>query len=183
METPSRSAIQIKDNQLDFSSFGRRTTVWFLQKLKGSAMIEYNATAMPFGGIADFVSDVNSFWMLTDLKHPDNIQADSSARGGSFSNYHKLHGYYVGKGAGRNERTTFKKHDMSGSGTRIDWGVLTDEYYLLKPSFPHKIQLIFCDGQDSAFVQYICDDSLYFKNGIQNRAGVDGLLLEAGIPT
>jgi len=163
METPSTSKIQIIDGQLDFSSFGGGTTVWFLHKLEGSVMIEYNATPMPIAGVADSVSDVNSFWMLTDLKHPDDIQADSSARGGIFPNYHKLPGYYVGKGAGRNVRTTFKKHHMSGNGTRIDWGVLTDDYYLLKPSFPHKIQLVYCDGPDSGLVQYICDDSLYFE--------------------
>jgi hypothetical protein len=163
MQAPSTSTIQIIDNQLDMTTFGGGTTVWFLQKLEGSVMIEYNATALPIGGVADSVSDINSFWMLTDLKNPDDIQADSAARGGSFSNYHKLPGYYVGLGAGRNERTTFKKHDMSGNGVRIDWGLLTDEHYLITPSFPHKIQLVYCDGPDSGLVQYICDDSLYFE--------------------
>ena len=163
METPSGSSVKIKGGQLHLSSFGGGTTLWFLQKLDGSVMIEYNATAMPIGGVADSVSDVNSFWMLTDLKHPEDILADSSSRGGRFKSYHTLPGYYAGKGAGRNTRTTFKKHDMSGNGSRIDWGILTDQEYMLRPSFPHKIQLIYCDGPDSALVQYICDESLYFE--------------------
>jgi len=163
IEDPSVSATQIIDSQLDLTSFGGGTTVWFLPKLEGSVMIEYNASALPIAGVADSVSDINSFWMLTDLNNPDDIQADSTARGGSFPNYHKLPGYYVGKGAGRNLRTTFKKHDMSGSGVRIDWGLLSDDYYLITLSFPHKIQLVYCEWPNSSLVQYICDDSLYFE--------------------
>jgi hypothetical protein len=163
IEDTSVSAIQIIDNQLDFTTFGGGTTVWFLPKLEGSLMIEYNATALPIGGVADSVSDINSFWMLTDLNNPDDIQADSAARGGSFSTYHKLPGYYVGLGAGRNTRTTFKKHDMSGNGVRLDWGLLEDEYYLIKPSFPHKIQLVHCEGIGGSLIEYICDDSIYFE--------------------
>ncbi|NQT27256.1 T9SS type A sorting domain-containing protein [candidate division KSB1 bacterium] len=166
IEVLATSATQIIDSQLDLSTFGPNnggTTVWFLQKLEGSVMIEYNATALPIGGVADSVSDINSFWMMSDLNNPNDIQADSAARGGSFSNYWKLPGYYVGKGAGRNVRTTFQKHDMSGNGTRISWGLLEDDYYLITPSFPHKIQLVYCDGPDSSLIQYICDDSLYFE--------------------
>ncbi len=163
METPAASAIQIIDGQLDFSSFEGGTTVWFVPKLEGSVMIEYYASGMPIGDVADSVSDINSFWMLKDLNHPDDILADSAARGGSFTNYHKLPGYYVGLGAGRNVRTTFKKHDMSGSGIRLDWGLLTDEYYLITPSFPHKIQLVYAEWPNSSLIQYICDDSVYFE--------------------
>ncbi len=158
MQYPESGWIKIVDGQLEIST-QKGTTTFFLPKLEGPVMIEYEATMVDTGGQNDRVSDINCFWMIKDLENPDSILVNSSSRGGIFRNYWKLPGYYVGKGGFDNTFCRFRKHDASGNGERILLGEYSDPYYLIKPGYPHKIQLIAADS----LIQYICDNSIYFN--------------------
>jgi hypothetical protein len=50
-------------------------TVWFRPRLEGPVMIQYQATVVSAGGPNDRVSDLNSFWMATDPRSPDDLFA------------------------------------------------------------------------------------------------------------
>lgn len=83
-------------------------TVWFLQKLDGPVMIQYEATVVSAGGANDRVSDLNSFWMATDPKTPEDLFAH--ARSGKFAEYNSLNMYYVGLGGNGNTTTRFRRY-------------------------------------------------------------------------
>jgi Domain of unknown function (DUF6250) len=83
-------------------------TVWFRPRLEGPVMIEYQATVVSAGGPNDRVSDLNSFWMATDPKSPDDLFANE--RSGKFAGYNSLHLYYVGLGGNGNTTTRFRRY-------------------------------------------------------------------------
>lgn len=83
-------------------------TVWLRQELDGPVMIQYEATVVKAGGPNDRVSDLNSFWMATDPKSPEDIFAHS--RSGKFAEYNSLDMYYVGLGGNGNTTTRFRRY-------------------------------------------------------------------------
>ncbi|HQE35351.1 MAG TPA: DUF6250 domain-containing protein, partial [Flavobacterium alvei] len=90
-EKPETSSLKIIDGKLDVStSIG--ATIWFETQLSGNIMITYDVIVIDKGGAFDRVSDLNAFWMATDLSSK-TIQRD-----GKFSSYDNLNLYYAGVG-------------------------------------------------------------------------------------
>ena len=83
-------------------------TVWFNRELNGPVMIQYEATVVSAGGPNDRVSDLNSFWMATDPRTPEDVFAHN--RSGKFAEYNRLDMYYVGLGGNGNTTTRFRRY-------------------------------------------------------------------------
>jgi len=75
-------------------------TVWLRRTLRGPVRIEYDAVMVQGGGANDRVSDLNCFWMATNV-HP---------RSGKFAEYNDLRAYYVGQGGNGNTTTRFRRY-------------------------------------------------------------------------
>ena len=83
-------------------------TVWFRYILSGPVMVQYEATVISAGGPNDRVSDLNSFWMATDPRTPEDLLARQ--RSGKFAEYNSLQMYYVGLGGNGNTTTRFRRY-------------------------------------------------------------------------
>jgi hypothetical protein len=110
MEKPATGAtgtVTAKDGVLDIE-VPAGVTIWFRQELDGPVMIQYDSTMIKAGGPNDRVSDLNSFWMATDPKSPEDIFAHP--RSGKFAEYNSLDMYYVGLGGNGNTTTRFRRY-------------------------------------------------------------------------
>jgi Domain of unknown function (DUF6250) len=102
-----RGTLTAKDGVLDID-VPAGVTVWFRQELEGPVMIQYETTVISAGGANDRVSDLNSFWMATDPKSPQDIFVHP--RTGRFAEYNSLQMYYVGVGGNGNTTTRFRRY-------------------------------------------------------------------------
>jgi hypothetical protein len=100
-------SVTAKDGVLDID-VPAGVTVWFRQELEGPVMVQYEATVISASGANDRVSDLNSFWMATDPKSPQDIFAHP--RTGKFAEYNSLQMYYVGLGGNGNTTTRFRRY-------------------------------------------------------------------------
>jgi hypothetical protein len=105
MERPG--TVTVKDGVLDID-VPAGVTVWLKGELTGPVMIQYDATVISAGGANDRVSDLNSFWMATDPKSPEDIFAQP--RSGKFAGYNSLDMYYVGLGGNGDTTTRFRRY-------------------------------------------------------------------------
>jgi len=105
MEKPG--SVTAKNGVLDID-VPAGATVWFRHELNGPVMIQYEATVVSAGGPNDRVSDLNSFWMATDPRTPDDLF--THARSGKFAEYNTLNMYYVGLGGNGNTTTRFRRY-------------------------------------------------------------------------
>jgi hypothetical protein len=83
-------------------------TVWLAQRLEGPLLIEYDATVIVAGGPNDRLSDLNCFWMASDIRTPDDLF--KTRRSGKFADYNQLLAYYVGVGGNSNTTTRFRRY-------------------------------------------------------------------------
>ena len=146
----------IKDGQLDVND-AKGCTIWFKQKLKGSIMIEYEATMIDQGGKNDRVSDLNCFWMAIDPKNPEDLFADKT-RGGLFNNYHSLRLYYVGYGANHNTTTRFRRYPGGGARPCLPEHDLRDKKFMHTANEAIQIQII----ADRHKIQYLRNGEIVF---------------------
>jgi hypothetical protein len=113
MEQPDSAtgSVTAKDGVLDID-VPAGVTVWFRRELEGPVMISYEATVVSAGGPNDRVSDLNSFWMATDPRSPEDLFARprSESRSGAFAEYNLLRMYYVGLGGNGNTTTRFRRY-------------------------------------------------------------------------
>ena len=132
-------------------------TVWFKPELKGSLLIQYDATMIKAEGPHDRVSDLNCFWMATDSRSPESLFATS--RSGKFADYDKLRTYYVGQGGNRNTTTRFRRYigaqDLRPLLPEHD---LNETRFLLRPNVRQTLDLVAFGGR----IQYYRDRSLIF---------------------
>jgi hypothetical protein len=84
-------------------------TLWFLPELIGPVAIAYDVRAVAQGGANDAVSDVNAFWMASDVASPDGSVL-AHKRSGVFEDYDSLQTYYVGIGGNRNTTTRMRRY-------------------------------------------------------------------------
>lgn len=105
MEKPG--TVTTKDGAVDID-VPAGVTVWFRHEIEGPVMITYEATMISVGGPNDRVSDLNSFWMATDPKSPNDLFAHP--RSGKFADYNTLRMYYVGLGGNGNTTTRFRRY-------------------------------------------------------------------------
>jgi len=63
--------VGVKDGVLEID-VPKGATVWYKQKFEGDILIEYKATVIDNDGPNDRVSDLNCFWMASDLRQTED---------------------------------------------------------------------------------------------------------------
>lgn len=124
-------------------------TVWFRPELKGPVRIEYEAVMIQRGGANDRVSDLNCFWMATNVRR----------RGGRFAEYNDLRAYYVGQGGNWNKTTRFRRY-IGDKEARplLPEHDLSSPDVLLQPNESRKVELVAFGGH----IQYINNGRVIF---------------------
>lgn len=116
-------------------------TVWFRPELMGPVMIEYQAVAVASGGINDQVSDLNAFWMATDIHAPAGRPPRD--RSGAFADYDDLLTYYVGQGGNRNTTTRMRRYVGERSNRPLQpEHDLADPREMLQPNRVQTVRLV-----------------------------------------
>lgn len=148
-EKPETSSLKIIDGKLDVStSIG--ATIWFETQLSGNIMITYDVIVIDKGGAFDRVSDLNAFWMATDLSSK-TIQRD-----GKFSSYDNLNLYYAGVGGHYNTFTRFRKY--KGIDDKSILKEYSDKEHLLVGNKTYSVKIMVNKGR----IQYFLDNKLYW---------------------
>jgi hypothetical protein len=124
-------------------------TVWFRPELSGPIRIEYQAMMVQRGGPNDRVSDLNCFWMASNV-HP---------RTGRFAEYNDLRAYYVGQGGNGNTTTRFRRY-IGDAELRplLPEHDLSAKDVMLTPNVTQKIELIAFDSR----IQYVNNGRVIF---------------------
>jgi hypothetical protein len=135
-------------------------TVWLKAPLEAPVSIEYELTAISAGGHNDRVSDLNCFWMATDVRSPDDLFA--TKRSGQFSDYDALKCYYVGLGGNSNTTTRFRRYiGEQNNRPLLSEHDLRDPRYLIVPNVPQRIRII---AMGSLIRFYRNDEKLFELN-------------------
>lgn len=146
------------DNSLVIDA-AKGATVWFKKELEGDCVIEYDITIVSQGGVNDRVSDMNCFWMFSDPHQKDKGLAFSdNSRGGKFTHYNTLQGYYVGLGGHKNTRTRFRRYNGNYERDLLPEHDLTAAEFLIIPNQKYHVTLVARGSK----VQYWRDDQLIF---------------------
>jgi len=139
-ELEAGGAVTVRGGGLDLDVPGG-CTVWFTRPLDGPLLISYDATAVDAGGPNDRVSDLNCFWMASDVRSPSELFA--THRSGKFSDYDGLRCYYVGLGGNSNTTTRFRRYiGESGNRPLLPQHDLTAKEFLLTPNAGQTVQLV-----------------------------------------
>lgn len=147
-------------------------TAWFRPRLEGPLLIAYQAQAVYEGGRNDRISDLNAFWMATDVRSPGDLLA--SSRSGAFAGYDLLKTYYVGQGGNYNSSTRLRRYvGRPGERPMLPQHDLKDARALLQPNRWVAVQLVAYDG----LIQYWADGRKLFELRDQDpyRSGWFGL--------
>jgi len=133
-------------------------TAWFKPRLTAPVLIEYQALAVYEGGRNDRISDLNAFWMATDVRSPDDLFA--SPRTGAFAGYDLLKTYYVGQGGNYNSSTRLRRYvGRPGDRPMLPQHDHKDARALLQPNRWVAVQLVAYEG----LVQYWADGRKLFE--------------------
>ncbi|WP_051941846.1 DUF6250 domain-containing protein [Maribacter forsetii] len=146
---------EIKNSKLEIDD-ASGCTIWYKKELSGPIMIEYDTYIISDGGKNDRVSDMNCFWMATDMEHPDDLFKNSAKRHGKFSNYDGLRLYYMGVGGHDNSKTRFRRYVGNGDRPLLDEHDFSKSEFLLQPNTTYHIRII-------AYNNVI----QYYRNGVK----------------
>lgn len=146
---------EIRNNKLEIDDVSG-CTIWFKKELSGPIMIEYDTYIISDGGENDRVSDMNCFWMATDVEHPNDLFKNSTGRHGKFTNYDGLRLYYMGVGGHDNSKTRFRRYVGNGERPLLEEHDFTKSEFLLEPNTTYHIRIIAFDN----VVQY-------YRNGVK----------------
>jgi Domain of unknown function (DUF6250) len=138
-----RDPCTIINGQLELNTEGG-ITLWYKNRLNGNIMIEYDREVIMDSGRNDRLSDLNQFWMATDL------QGKMFNRKGGFREYDSLQMYYVGMGGNYNTTTRMRKYN--GKGELKILGEFTDTSHLLRANHKYHIVIIVKDGLNSFII-------------------------------
>ncbi|MEP5600604.1 MAG: DUF6250 domain-containing protein [Algibacter sp.] len=155
VEQMAKGTVKTNHSKLEINDVSG-CTVWLKEKFKGSIVIEYDVFLIKDGGSNDRVSDLNCFWMATDLENPDNLFANSAKRGGKFSNYDTLKLYYMGVGGNFNKTTRFRRYVGNGERPLLPEHDLSDSKFMLEPNKTYHIKIVAHNG----VIQYYRDQQL-----------------------
>ena len=158
IEPSDNSEVLIKDGKLDIN-VGAGCSVWFTEKMEGGILIEFDAIMVQDGGVNDNVQDLNTYWMSTDPKNPDDIFAQSDARGGIYKNYFPMSLYYVGLGETHNKRSLLRRYLGTGKRPFLPEHKLEKSEYLLKGNELNHIRIISFGN----IIKYYRNGELYFS--------------------
>ncbi|WP_282124529.1 DUF6250 domain-containing protein [Algibacter mikhailovii] len=156
VEQMPEGTVKIINDKLEINDVSG-CTVWLKPKLKGSIVIEYDVFLIKDGGANDRVSDLNCFWMATDLENPKNLFENSEKRGGKFSNYDTLQLYYMGVGGNDNSTTRFRRYVGNGERPLLREHDLKDAQYMLEPNVNYHIKIVAHQG----IIEYYRDNQLF----------------------
>lgn len=135
-------------------------SIWYKEKLTAPVAIEYDVTVVSRGGKYDRVSDVNCFWMATDLDAPGQVPfAPGHGRTGKFEQYDSLRTYYVGMGGNTNTSTRFRRYDGLGNKPLLPEFDLSSPNVLLEPNRTYRIKVVAANG----FAEYWRDGVRIFS--------------------
>lgn len=158
VEPSDSSSVSIKDGKLDIN-VTKGCSVWFKEKMKGKMLIEFDAIMVQDGGVNDNVQDLNTYWMATDPKNPDDVFANSDTRGGVYRSYFPMSLYYVGLGESYNRRSRLRRYAGTGKRPWLPEHNLTDSKDLLTGNELYHIKIISFDS----IIQYYRNDELLFE--------------------
>ncbi len=130
-------------------------TVWYKHEIEAPVRISYSVTVSS----EERVSDMNCFWMASDLDHLDDLFAAGHGREGAFAQYDDLQLYYVGYGGNYNATTRFRRYLGRGEKPLLPGFDLSDKAYMIEPDKTYHIELV-ADGQKA---QYFRDGELIFE--------------------
>ncbi len=130
-------------------------TVWYRHELKAPVRISYSVTLSSEAR----VSDMNCFWMASDLDHPNDLFAEGHGRGGAFADYDDLQLYYVGYGGNYNATTRFRRYLGRGEKPLLPGFDLSESEYMIEGDRTYRIELIAAEGK----AQYFRDGELVFE--------------------
>lgn len=145
--TAEDGALEIRDK--------KGCTVWYRHPVEAPVRISYTVTA----NSTERVSDINCFWMASDLDHLDDLFAEGNGREGAFAQYDDLQLYYVGYGGNYNATTRFRRYLGRGEKPLLPGFDLSEPAFLIKPDKPYRIELV-ADGEKA---QYFRDGELIFE--------------------
>ncbi|MDQ8201076.1 DUF6250 domain-containing protein [Pelagicoccus enzymogenes] len=140
-------ALQIRDK--------KGCTVWYKHPVEAPVRISYTVTA----NSTERISDINCFWMASDIDHVHDLFAAGHGREGAFAQYDDLQLYYVGYGGNFNETTRFRRYLGRGEKPLLPGFDLSEEQYLIQPDKAYRIVLV-ADGKKA---QYYRDGELIFE--------------------
>ncbi|WP_430817511.1 DUF6250 domain-containing protein [Carboxylicivirga sp. RSCT41] len=140
VEQREGGSVKVENGKMDIDD-ASGCTVWFNKKLSGNIMIEYEAVVIDEGGTNDRVSDLNCFWMATDISTEDFF-ATSEQRGGKFQNYHDMKLYYVGLGGHNNTKTRFRRYAGGGERPCLPGHDLSDAAFLITANAINHIRIV-----------------------------------------
>jgi len=158
IEPSENSEVSISEGKLDIN-VGAGCSVWFTEKLEGGILIEFDAIMVKDGGVNDNVQDLNTYWMATDPANPDDIFAESDARGGVYRNYFPMSLYYVGLGETHNKRSMLRRYLGTGKRPFLPEHNLKASEYLLKGNELNRIRIISFGN----IIKYYRNGELYFS--------------------
>ncbi len=144
------SSVYVKDGKLWLDTRGG-VTIWLNKQLEGNIEIEYERTVLLDSGANDRLSDLNQFWMATDLSGQSIF-----SRSGVFEEYDSLSLYYVGMGGNTNTTTRFRKYEGNGAKPLL----YERNDLLLEPNRTYHIRTVVKDSVTSFWV----DDELVFSH-------------------
>jgi len=124
-------------------------TVWYNKPLSGNFSIEFDRRVIVGNGKNDRLSDLNCFWMASDLRNPNLF-----TRNGVLEKYDSLQLYYVGMGGNSNSTTRFRKYE--GNGERTLLKEYKDALHLLIPNHTYHIKIVAKKGITSFWVDGVC---------------------------
>lgn len=163
VEQMPKGTVEIIDDKLEINDVSG-CTVWLKEKFKGSIMIEYDVFLIKEDGPNDRVSDLNCFWMATDLENPNNLFENSQKRGGKFSNYDTLQLYYMGVGGNDNGTTRFRRYVGNGERPLLPEHDLKDSEFMLEANKKYHIKII----AHNSMIQYYRDNQLFAELNDEN---------------
>ncbi|MDQ8184028.1 DUF6250 domain-containing protein [Pelagicoccus sp. SDUM812002] len=146
--------VQIEDGVLEIKD-KKGCTVWYKHSIQAPVRISYTVTANSTGRI----SDINCFWMASDLDHLDDLFAEGHGREGAFAQYDDLQLYYVGYGGNYNATTRFRRYLGRGEKPLLPGFDLSAGEFLIESDKAYRIELV-ADGRKA---QYFRDGELVFE--------------------
>lgn len=151
LEAPANSSVRTEKGKLIIDA-SAGVTVWCKKPFAENIRIEYDWTVLVDSGKNDRLSDLNQFWMASDLRRTDLF-----TRKGKFEEYDSLQLYYVGFGGNSNTTTRFRKYH--GNGQKPLLLEYTDQPHLLTANRPYHIKIEVIDGQTT----YSVDGAVLFE--------------------
>lgn len=145
------SSVYVRTGKLFLDTKGG-VTVWLNLPLSGNYVIEYDRTVLLDSGVNDRVSDLNQFWVASDIRNTNLF-----TRNGVLESYDSLQLYYVGMGGNTNKTTRFRKYQGTGERTLLQ--EYADATHLLQANKTYHVKTIVENGTTSFWI----DGERYFS--------------------